>query len=242
MKESYDIQESFPLVKNRPYTVYNCAMSLDGKTTSVGNDSAFSSDSDWKRVHALRNSVDGICVGIGTVLSDDPKLRVKFIEDKKNPHRIIIDSNLRIPINAELLHIEREEVNVFIGTTLHSINTKVDKVRKLKLLRADIIACGDRNLVDVKEMWYQLKQKGINAVLLEGGGTLAAGMFNAGIIDELRVFIAPVLLGGKIPPSVAIIMGEGYEKVIDGVNLSLVNVKKMDGGIYARFLVEKEKA
>jgi 2,5-diamino-6-hydroxy-4-(5-phosphoribosylamino)pyrimidine 1'-reductase len=217
-------------------------MSLDGKTASVGNDSAFSSDSDWRRVHALRNSVDGICVGIGTVLSDDPKLRVKFIEKKKNPHRIVIDSNLRIPIDAELLHIERDDVKVYIGTTFHATKSKVDKLKELKLLGVDTIACGEDTLVDVKKMWYQLKQKGINAILLEGGGTIAASMFDAGLIDEVRVFIAPVLLGGKIPPSVAIIMGKGFEKVNDGVALNLVNVKKMDGGIFARFLVEKKKA
>ncbi|MHA1370672.1 MAG: 2,5-diamino-6-(ribosylamino)-4(3H)-pyrimidinone 5'-phosphate reductase [Promethearchaeota archaeon] len=231
-------RETFPVLKERPYTIYNCAMSLDGKTSTIGQDSSFSGKNDWVRVHELRDSVDGICVGINTVLVDDPKLRVKFIDNPKNPDRIVIDSRLRVPVDAQLVNFQRENVNAYVGTTEHAIRNNPTKVKVLKEKNVKIISCGAGKRVDIKVLWNELKKKGINSILLEGGGTVAASMFKERLIDEVRVYVAPFLVGGTVPPAASIIAGIGYKKVEDSIRLSLVKLAQLDDGIYARFLIK----
>ncbi|MHA1791286.1 MAG: 2,5-diamino-6-(ribosylamino)-4(3H)-pyrimidinone 5'-phosphate reductase [Promethearchaeota archaeon] len=237
MKKIHDSKEKFPLLSGKPYTIYNCAMSLDGKTSTIENDSRFSGNEDWYRVHALRNSVDGICVGIGTVLSDDPKLRVKFIENPRNPHRIVVDSKLRIPTNAQLVHFEREGVKVYIGTTRFGMNNQ-EKVKELKNLSVKLIDTSTQDKVDLKILWSCLKEQGINSILVEGGGTLARSLFDEKLIDEVRVYISPVLVSGQSPPATSIIMGKGFKTVDEAIKLKLITIEKVGEGIFASFKVE----
>ena len=100
----------------KPYVISNVGMSLDGKLATIENDSRISGDEDLKRVHQIRKSVDGIMVGIGTVLKDDPRLTVHKINSKKedNPIRIVVDSNLRIPLNSRVLN---DDATTIIATT-----------------------------------------------------------------------------------------------------------------------------
>ena len=234
------MRETFPVMPRRPYTIYNCAMSLDGRTATVGKDSAFSGPSDWGRVHALRDAVEGICVGIGTVLVDDPKLRVKVIDNPRNPHRIVVDSMLRIPVDAQLLHVEREGVKVIVGTTTSGA-ANVDKVHALEAAGATVVACGTRTRVDLHVLWDTVKGAGINSVLLEGGGTLAWSMLEAGLVDEVRTYTAPYIVGGPVPGSVAITMGSGHPRVAGSFALELVEVHRVDDGSYSRHLVKREQ-
>lgn len=232
------MREPFPALASRPYTIYNCAMSLDGRTATVGGDSAFSGPSDWKRVHELRDAVDGICVGIGTVLADDPKLRVKFVDAPRNPHRVVVDSSLRTPTDAQLLHVEREGVKVFIGTTTTGAANKA-KVTALEAAGATIVTCGDGPKVDVAAFWRCLKAEGLDSILLEGGGTLAWDMLEAGLVDELRIYTAPCIVGGPVPGSVAMTMGPGHMTVAGAFTLEQVTVQQLDGGTYTRYRVHR---
>ncbi|MBD3185709.1 5-amino-6-(5-phosphoribosylamino)uracil reductase [Candidatus Bathyarchaeota archaeon] len=227
-------REPFPRNVGRPYTIYNCAMSLDGRLSTISNDSAFSSKEDWMRVHRLRDAVDGICVGIGTVLSDDPKLRVKFLEAKKNPDRIIIDSMLKIPTDAQCLLVERDGVRVLIGTTSAAMENRA-KVLALEKVGVELIDCGEGKLVNLKTLWRELFSKGIHSIMVEGGGTVAGSLLVDDLIDEIRVFIAPVLVGGNVPPATCIMMGQAFETVQHAIQLELVSINKCGNGLLAKF-------
>src|SRR5207253_4658501 len=93
--------------KSRPYVILNAAMSLDGKIATYTGDSRMSSPSDLRRVHRLRASVDGIMVGMRTLLKDDPKLTVRLAEGRK-PHRIIVDSTAQTPLTAYVVRTAKE--------------------------------------------------------------------------------------------------------------------------------------
>ncbi|MHA1681338.1 MAG: RibD family protein [Promethearchaeota archaeon] len=231
-------RETFPRKKLHPYIVYNCAMSVDGKISTVSNDSAYSCDEDWMRVHQLRNSMDGICVGIGTVIADDPKLRVKFIEPRRNPHRIILDSSLRIPLESKLLQFERRGVRVIVGATSSAFKNS-RKVEELKSMNVELIEAGTGTSVDLHAFWAHVKTLGIHSVLLEGGGTLAFSMLRAGLVDEVRTFTSPCIVGGQAPPATSMAMGAGFGLVKDSIRLIVKEVKRLGVGIYSRYAVER---
>src|SRR5467141_2430737 len=92
---------------SRPYVMLNAAMSLDGKIATYTGDSRMSSPADLRRVHRLRASVDGIMIGMRTLLRDNPRLTVKIPKDRK-PHRIIVDSNAQTPLTSYVVRTAKE--------------------------------------------------------------------------------------------------------------------------------------
>ncbi|GBF36567.1 2,5-diamino-6-(ribosylamino)-4(3H)-pyrimidinone 5'-phosphate reductase [Methanofervidicoccus abyssi] len=220
----------------KPYVISNVGMSLDGKLATVNNDSRISGAEDLKRVHRLRAMVDGIMVGIGTVLKDDPRLTVHKIDTtpRKNPVRIVVDSKLKIPLNARVLN---REAKTIIATTSKMSREKEKKLKMLKKLKhVDIIETdGDR--VDLKKLMEVLYKNGIRSILLEGGGTLNWSMFKEGLVDRVSVYIAPMIFGGKNAPTY--VDGEGFKSVEECVKLKLERYYLMDGGIVLEFEVVK---
>ncbi|ENN96342.1 5-amino-6-(5-phosphoribosylamino)uracil reductase [Methanocaldococcus villosus KIN24-T80] len=212
----------------KPYVISNVGMSLDGKLATVTGDSRISCEEDLIRVHKIRAKVDAIMVGIGTVLKDDPRLTVHKIKADKNPIRIVVDSKLRIPLNARVLN---NEAKTIIATT-----EKADK-EKMKLLKergVEVIVCG-RDKVDLKELMKILYNKGIRSILLEGGGTLNWGMFKEGLVDEVSVYIAPMIFGGK--DAVSYVDGEGFKTVEEAVKLKLKKFYRLGEGIVLEYVV-----
>src|SRR5438876_10825479 len=101
---------------SRPYVILNAAMSLDGKIATYTGDSRMSSPADLRRVHRLRASVDGIMVGMRTLLRDDPKLTVKFARGRK-PHRIIVDSTAQTPLTSYVVRTATETPTIVVETS-----------------------------------------------------------------------------------------------------------------------------
>ncbi|WP_456472674.1 2,5-diamino-6-(ribosylamino)-4(3H)-pyrimidinone 5'-phosphate reductase [Methanocaldococcus sp.] len=213
----------------KPYVISNVAMSLDGKLTTIGGDSRISCEEDLIRVHKIRAKVDGIMVGIGTVLKDDPRLTVHKIKANKNPVRIVVDSKLRIPLNARVLN---NEAKTIIATTEKADE---EKIKELKKRGVEVIKCGEEK-VDLKKLMNILYEKGIRSILLEGGGTLNWSMFKEGLVDEVSVYIAPMIFGGK---AVTYVDGEGFKTVDDSIKLELKNFYRLGEGIVLEFLVKK---
>ncbi len=202
---------------NRPYILYNAAMSIDGKTASRSGDSTLSDDQDWHEVHDIRNRVDGIMVGINTILQDDAKLTVKFHDPPdKYPHRIVVDSKGRIPLNAKVIHHQRSRYPTILATTSQADDSKLIKLRELGV---KTLICGDGPHVNLKILMSKLHKREIQSILLEGGGSLAWGMIEADMVDELRVFIAPFVVGGKLTTGLA--MGKGFEEIQSSRKFSL---------------------
>lgn len=197
----------------RPHVILNAAMTLDGKIATRGGDSAISSPEDLVRVHELRREADGIMVGIKTVLQDDPRLTVHKVPSLgKNPTRVVVDSAARIPLRARLLGEE--------GRTIVAVSERAPAAR-VNILRAkaQVIVCG-REEVDLKGLMERLHALGMRTILLEGGGNLNWSMLSQGLVDEVRVAIAPRIVGGR--EAVTLVEGEGHERVEKGIRLELV--------------------
>ncbi|WP_292459686.1 2,5-diamino-6-(ribosylamino)-4(3H)-pyrimidinone 5'-phosphate reductase [Methanothermococcus sp.] len=221
----------------KPYVISNVGMSLDGKLATVKNDSRISGENDLKRVHQIRKNVDAIMVGIGTILKDNPRLTVHKIDAKTedNPTRIVVDSRLRIPLNARVLN---KEAKTIIATTLKDTADKTEKINKLKKIENISIIRTGFEKVNLKELMERLYKKGIKKILLEGGGTLNWGMFKENLIDEVRVYIAPKIFGGVMAPTY--VDGEGFKTVDECVKLKLKKYYPLDDGIVLEFKVKNK--
>lgn len=212
-RDSSMASEALP---DRPYVILSAAMSLDGKIATKSGDSELSCFEDKVRVHRLRAEVDAIMVGINTVLKDDPKLTVKYAEGP-NPIRIVVDSRARTPLSARVLDGSARTVIAV------SKRASPDKTKALRERGAEVIIAGE-DKVDLKELLRALKRKGVRILMLEGGGTLNWGMLKEGLIDEVRVAIAPVLVGGR--DAVTLVEGEGFSRVAEGEKLRLERIEQ----------------
>ena len=213
-----------------PYVVLNSAMSLDGKIATSTGESRLSSPEDLRRVHRLRAASDGIMVGLGTLLADDPKLTVKLLH-ARNPRRIIVDSMARTPVDAYVVK------SALQTPTIVAVTSSAPKRRTEMLEKAGVtvLTCGRGSRVSLPLLLRRLRAMGIARILLEGGGTLNWSMLSQGLVDEVSVAISPRILGGV--DAVTLAQGEGFPRVRDAIKLSLVSVKKYGSDLVVRYRV-----
>ncbi len=206
-------------LQRRPFVVLNSAMSLDGRIATFGGESRLSSPEDLRRVHRLRAMVDGIIVGVGTLLADDPKLTVRLAKGGK-PRRIIVDSRARTPLDAFVVKSARETPTI-VATTYSAPEARVERLRKSGVI---VLRCGRGSRVSLHFLLARLRKMGVRKLLLEGGGTLNWSMLSQGLVDEVIVAISPRILGGA--ESVSLAEGEGVGRIRDAVGLRLESVKR----------------
>lgn len=214
------------IVRKRPFILMKSAMSLDGKIASKTGDSKWISSLESRvEVHRIRNEFKGILVGVNTVIADNPELTCR-IENGRNPIRIIVDTSLRIPIESKIVQSAKKVETIVITTN----ESNKEKNRLLEKYGVNVIKVSKKeNRVDLTEMTRVLGELGIDSVLLEGGGNLNYSALQAGIVDKIRVYIAPKIIGGinaKTP-----IEGEGIEKVSNSINLDKLEVISIDNDI-----------
>jgi 2,5-diamino-6-(ribosylamino)-4(3H)-pyrimidinone 5'-phosphate reductase len=206
--------------------IVNSAMTVDGKIATHQGDSAISSKDDLVRVHKLRDSVDGIIVGISTVLADNPRLTIRLgRKQPKEKHltRIIIDSMGRIPLDSQILRTASKIKTIVAVTKLAHMNVR----RKIKKTGAIVIVAGT-NTVDLKRVLWTIQKMGIKKILVEGGGEINWSLFSLGIVNELIVTIAPKIVGGR--QATTLVEGEGYSRVSQGLKLQLKKVHMQNSG------------
>jgi len=167
-------------------------------------------------------------VGIGTILADDPHLTVKkeYVKNLKaikNPIRIVVDSKARIPKNARVLDGKAPTI------------VAVAREPKKGIENAEVIACGQNRDVDLKGLMTELHKKGIKKLLVEGGGEIIWSFLREKLVDELKIFVGYVVLGGRQAPTVA--DGEGARNINEAVKLKLKNVKRLKGGVLLEYRV-----
>lgn len=197
------------------YVILNAAMSIDGKISTRRNDSSFSSRKDWIRVHKLRSSVDGIVVGISTVLEDNPMLNVRYYsKGTRNPIRIIIDSKARIPLNSRIIRSSKK-IQTIVGTTR---NASTMKINSLKKAGVKVLFSGERK-VNIKNLFQQLENLGFKRILVEGGGEINWSVLKIGLANELIVTISPVVVGGRNAKT--LVEGDGISNISNGIKLKL---------------------
>ena len=185
-----------------PYVVMKYAMTLDGKiATKTGASKWITGETARQEVQHMRHRYMGIMAGIGTVLADDPMLNVR-VEGWKSPVRILCDSNLRIPLDSQIVRSAKEyrTIVAYAGREENEeITEKITKkIEQLHAKGVDTICCSDeKGQIDLKKLMTYLGNEGIDSILLEGGGTLNDSALRAGIVKEVHCFIAPKLFGGK---------------------------------------------
>lgn len=207
--------------------IINCAMSADGKiATKNRRQTAISNDADKERVHVLRNSVDAVLVGIGTVLADDPKLTVKpeYVHTPKNPIRIVLDSRGRTPPEAMVLN----------GAARTIIVTAKESIKDFS--NAETIRCGSGR-VDIRELLPMLEGKGIRTLLVEGGSEIIWSFLRYRLADEIHIFIGSVIIGGDSAPTPA--GGEGAASIDEAVALRLEEAVVVGDGVLLKYEVGK---
>ncbi|ACL76353.1 bifunctional diaminohydroxyphosphoribosylaminopyrimidine deaminase/5-amino-6-(5-phosphoribosylamino)uracil reductase RibD [Ruminiclostridium cellulolyticum] len=213
------------ITKRLPFVIMKTAMTLDGKIASVTGDSKWiSGEYSREYVHAIRNRVSSIMVGVNTVINDNPSLTARPISGKGiDPVRIVVDSSGRIPIESRVIQSD-SEAGLILATT-----EKIHKDKETQLLSRGvrIIKTAPKNgKVNLRELMEELYKLEIDSVLLEGGGTLNFSALEAGIVNKVMTFISPKIIGGS--SAVTPVGGKGIEKMKDAIALSDIRVERFD--------------
>jgi diaminohydroxyphosphoribosylaminopyrimidine deaminase/5-amino-6-(5-phosphoribosylamino)uracil reductase len=176
-----------------PLVTLKFAQSLDGRiATKTGRSQWISSPQTLRLAHKLRSIHDGVLVGIGTVLADDPSLTVRHVKGQ-NPHRIVVDSKLRIPLGAKILNDKDVDRTIIVATE----GTNRKKAQNLHHLGAEIlwVAKDHRGGVDLHDLLARLGRMGITSVLVEGGSKIITSFLREGLADKIVIVMAPKLIG-----------------------------------------------
>jgi 2,5-diamino-6-(ribosylamino)-4(3H)-pyrimidinone 5'-phosphate reductase len=198
-------------------------MSVDGKLAlPERKQTKISSEEDMKRVYELRGKCDAVMVGVGTVLTDNPGLVVK-LDGKlaaKQPLRVVLDSQGRTPADAEVLDgrapsliaVSEQNTSTWEGT--------------------EVAVCGTEK-VDLKQILKELSSRGVEKVLVEGGGTVIWSFLSEKLVDDMYVYIGSMVIGGSSSPTLA--DGEGAPAPEAIIPLALEDIKKMEGGVLMHY-------
>ena len=216
-----------------PFVTLKLASTLDGKiATSTGESKWITGKAARRFAHRMRREADAVMVGIGTVLKDNPELTTRLVKGK-DPIRIVVDSKLRMPVNARVLNTKRG--GIIIATTKErgqgTKGTEVpfvvrgQKIKKLEAKGAEILALPSKTgEVDLKALMKELGKREITNLIIEGGPTLAAASLKDGIVDKIAIFYAPRILGKEGLPMIEEL---GIRRLTDAVSLSRLACKRL---------------
>ena len=232
------------ITSKTPFVALKYAMTLDGKiATKTGESKWITNEQSREYVHELRNKYSGILVGIGTVLADNPMLDCRLTDGAgkrcgNNPVRIICDSNLRIPLESNIVQSAGKIRTIVAGLerSRDSDSQKLFDERKSALLKAGVEVievpadCERANesgknaklQIDLHALMKKLGEIQIDSVLIEGGSEIHYGALKSGIVDKIYAFVAPKLFGGAAKSPVG---GEGVNLPEEAFMFELENVR-----------------
>jgi diaminohydroxyphosphoribosylaminopyrimidine deaminase / 5-amino-6-(5-phosphoribosylamino)uracil reductase len=202
----------------RPWVLFKSAMTLDGKVATRAGDSQWiSGEASRELAHQWRASVDAVVVGIGTALADDPQLTARPdgtpADAAEQPRRVVFDSLARLPASSQLAAAAADiPLIVVVSRAAARADTDVLETAGVHVL----VATGENEPARVRSALDQLGALGVASVLLEGGPHLAGAFLDAGEIDEIRLFLAPLLLGGRTARDP--LEGEGVERISEALH------------------------
>ena len=220
----------------KPFIVLKAAMTLDGKiATATGQSKWITNETSRAYGYKLRDIYDGIMVGINTVIEDNPMLTSR-VDGGKNPIRIVVDSSLKIDINANV--VQDKSAKTIVATT-----DKADKDKILKLQAQDvdvIVVDKDENdKVDIEKLLDILGQQNICSILVEGGATLSGSFVAKKLVDKVYFFIAPKIVGGKEAKTP--VAGTGILNLQEALALKDIQIEKLEEDILIIGRVDKDK-
>jgi diaminohydroxyphosphoribosylaminopyrimidine deaminase/5-amino-6-(5-phosphoribosylamino)uracil reductase len=214
----------------RPLVTYKAAMSLDGRVASPTGDSRWISSVESRElVHRWRSECDAVAVGIGTALADDPLLTARVEGVARQPVRVVFDSHARLPLDSALVSSVDEAPLVVICAP------EAASARRNALEAAGaevIVAPGRTPRARLEAALDELGRREIQDLLVEGGPTFAGALFDAGEIDAMRLFIAPVLVGSA--QARAVLEGEGVSRIADGARPLATSLEQIGEDILVR--------
>ncbi|WP_323677140.1 2,5-diamino-6-(ribosylamino)-4(3H)-pyrimidinone 5'-phosphate reductase [Halorubellus sp. PRR65] len=216
------------------HVVVNAATSVDGKLSSrERRQVAISGREDFDRVDAVRADSGAVMVGVGTVLADDPSLTVKAEDrvaareadgDAAQPARVVVDSRARTPPDAAVVD-DRAETYVLATDAAPG-----DRCARLTTDTTEVVVvdADEDGRVDLPGGLAALESRGVDSVMAEGGGELVFSLFDAGLVDELTVYVGSLVVGGRDAPTLA--DGDGFTDP-EFVDLALRDVSRVDDGV-----------
>ncbi|WP_090112319.1 bifunctional diaminohydroxyphosphoribosylaminopyrimidine deaminase/5-amino-6-(5-phosphoribosylamino)uracil reductase RibD [Cohnella sp. OV330] len=218
--ESRKMNEVFNkfIVHRIPFVTLKSAVTMDGKTASYASDSKWiTSDAAREDVHLLRNQNVAILVGVTTIVKDDAQLTTR-LPNGRNPVRIVLDSTLRLPLDAKV--VTDGEAPTWVFTTP---SYDRDKKEALESAGVTVFVTGRSGRVDPAEVVRVLGEQMISSLLIEGGSEINASFFERRLVDKLVIYMAPKLIGGRDAPS--FLEGTGMEKMNDAVDVSDLSIE-----------------
>ncbi len=217
------------------HVVVNAAVSADGKLSSRRRERiAISGEADFARVDRLRAEADAVAVGVGTVLADDPSL-TRYDErhraevhgpEAAPPARVAVDSRCRTPAEGAVLAGDRATY------LLTSEAAPEDRREALEAAGATLVTAGTER-VDLQAALEALEAHGVEHLLVEGGGELVFSLFEAGLVDDMSVYVGNLVIGGREAPTLT----DGAGFVEDFPALSLEGVNRIDDGVLLEWTV-----
>jgi len=223
-EECHSLNEAYfkYVTTGTPLVTVKFAQTLDGRIATVTGDSKWISSAESRRLaHELRAINDAIVAGIGTILADDPQLTVRLVKGR-NPVRIILDSRLRIPLDAKVLR-NQELASTIIVTTSRANEKKLSRLREMGI-EVLVTREGEASGIDLRHLLIMLGQRGISSVLAEGGAEVITSLLRLNLADKLVIIVAPKIMGRGIEAVGELNIGD----VSQTLKLSIGKIYRMD--------------
>jgi diaminohydroxyphosphoribosylaminopyrimidine deaminase/5-amino-6-(5-phosphoribosylamino)uracil reductase len=221
--------------RGRPHITLKAAISLDGRiATGTGESQWITGPQARLDAHRLRDRADAVMVGIGTALADDPRLTVRGVRGGRDPIRVVVDSRLRTPPRARLLPANSaSSARVVIATTRRASESRK---RRLEAAGAEVWSLPSaENRVSLAALGDVLGDAGITRVLVEGGGALHAGLLATDLADELVLYVAPIVLGGRgVQAGPTWVSGQGVRALADAPRFRFDTARKVGQDLVLR--------
>jgi diaminohydroxyphosphoribosylaminopyrimidine deaminase/5-amino-6-(5-phosphoribosylamino)uracil reductase len=207
-------------------------MTLDGQiATATGESKWITSRQSRQEAHRLRAAIDAVLVGIGTVIADNPTLTARTGARltklaPRQPVRIVVDSRLRVPLNARILS-QQDEAKTWVATTQAAPKTRRQALERKGI---EVISLPTvRGRVSLHKLLSELGRRGITSLLLEGGSAMNAAMLKAKLVDRVRLYLAPSLLGGR--DATGLIGGKSPSHLVQALKLRNVHTRSVGGDV-----------
>jgi len=224
--------------EHRPWVICKWAQTLDGRIATRAGDSRWiSNERSRRRVHQLRGWCDGVAVGIGTALADDPLLTHRG-GGTRRPTRVVLDERLQLTERSQLARTI-EKAPLLIATGGEAIAAHAERAERLRALGAELLVLpAGPEEIDLPALLDELGRRQWTRLLVEGGATVLGSILRASLADELWVFVAPKILGGR--EGTPCVLADEVDKMSEAITLPAPTVEEIDGDLLLTYHLRQE--